>query len=130
MKPSLQEQVRWPLSLPSLTPQHRHRASPGKLPNTDTGCLTCLHEPPSSCVLAGLPFSVTFASVPAENISLRRVAQIPAYTMSPTREFFRASVLVEVVSFHKQTRAHMVKTHYIQERNQTLSTEGNNNLCR
>ena len=81
-------------------------------------------------MLVGLPFSVELALDCVVGPSPRNQYKSLLILCLPTREFCRLSVLVEVVSglISQTDQAHLVKTHYIQAKDQTLPTAGKESL--
>ena len=92
-------------------------------------------------MLVGLPFSVELALDSVVGPSPRNQYKSLPIPCLPTRGFCRLSVLVECLAFRfsvlvvsgliSQTdQAHLVKTHYIQAKDQTLPTAGKESLFR
>ena len=117
METCLWEQRRWPTPFPSLAPQHIHRATCKKQHSMDTGCLICLHQAPhiNSLHPSGTALlNHTCLSLSMAGPSPQRPAQIPACTTSSDQKVLEgfSSGGGGQVSLHKQTRTHLVKTHY------------------
>ena len=110
-----QEQRNWPVPLPPLVSQHRHRVTCRNQHHADTHYLTCLHQDLPHHTLVELPFPVMLASVPAlQAPSPRRPTQpFPPHPLIP--EFCGALVLAAVTIglISQKTRAYLVKMCHI-----------------
>lgn len=111
----------------SLGSSHKYRNGCGRQHSTHTGCWTCLHQVPYSCPLAGLSLCVKLSSVPVWQVQSQKSSRSPCLQHFPRPGL---PVLVEQVSFHEQTRANLVKIHYLLTKDQRLLRAGNNSLCR
>ena len=118
---------------PSLSsvPQQKHRATHGKQSSTYTGCLSCTYQVPLTCGLVELPSQLASVSL-CGPLTQKTSTNLCPHHASQSESSAGPQLWSKCyqVSFHKQTRAHLVKTHHIQARDQTLPTAVKESLCR
>ena len=106
------EQRSWLELFSSSSPQHKHRAPCRKQPSTYSGYLTCLHKASPLHALLGLPLSVKFPSVPMQKTPCPedQPKPLPPHISQPASSAGpQFSWKCYQVSFHRQTRVHLVK---------------------
>ena len=114
-------------------PHHKHRATCGNNCSAETHYLVCLHQAPLPCSSGTTPLSHTCLSPRAARPPPQKISPKPcSYHISQHASFMAPWSRQQwpQVSLHKQTRAHPVKTHHIQARDQTLPTTGKDGLWR
>ena len=109
---------------PPRSAQPKDRATRGSLCSAHTHYLTCLHQALIPCAPEELPFPVKRASVPVQWLPLPKdQAKLRPKSWLLIWEFSLALVLVVVsTDLILQTNQSIVKTHHIQDRDQTLPT--------
>ena len=107
VKKPLQEQRNWGKPSPSTIPQYKHRATCGNQHSSDTYYLACLHQAPPHHILVEPPFPVLLPDKSSPNSGPQHISQ-PKRFVEPWFQWQQ-----QEVSFHKQIRAHLVKTRHI-----------------
>ena len=123
----------WLAPFPSCSLQHKHRANCRKQHSIPTAALftyTKLHPLWSgeSALLSNswlIPIMADPSPRRQENTPC--IHHVSRSESSARPQFWRRW---QQVSFHKPTRTHLVKTHHIQARNETLPTARKENFCR
>ena len=119
------KELNWLVPFTSPVPQNRHRLIYRKENNIYTGFPDCLWQSTPSCALVELPFQVKLVSAPFGWSLPQKTSGNPCPHQTSWPEPSAGSHFWwngYQVLFHKQTGAHLVESHHIEARDQTLPT--------